>query len=141
MRTLLVPALAGAVVVVTGAVGMAVSAPDGPEERPAVSERAPDEPAARGGPDGEPASERGRERRAAAQEFVAAKQEWLACVADARAAQEGSGPLDRQEACGEKPRPVPAASRPAGGHGADARPDRGRGAGRDGAPGQAKKDR
>lgn len=122
MRTLLVPALAGAVIVVTGAVGMALSAPDDPAERPAVTEHGPGEA-------GEPASDRGRERRQAAREFVAAKQEWLTCVADARAAQDEPGPLDREEACGEKPRPQSAAGRPRGGHG------------REDAPGQRAKDR
>lgn len=139
------PALAGAVVVVTGAMGMALAAPDDPPEPPAVGQA----PTERGAPDeqrtepgDEPASERGQERRAAARQFVAAKQEWLDCVAQARAARAEPGPLDREEACGEKPRPVPAASRPGGGHGADARPDhaRGRGHGRLQAPGQLKKD-
>lgn len=108
---------AGAVLAVLGAGGLTGSALTAASERSPVADDAPqgatDEPT--GDVDdaddtdeqsGKPDDEEKSARHAAQRAFVAAKQEWTACVGGAAPAHEpGSGPFDPEDACGAKPHP------------------------------------
>jgi hypothetical protein len=114
MKILLV---AGAVLAVIGAGGMTGSVLTAGAERPPVTDDASQEPVDEPTDDtddtddtdegsGKPDDEAKAAQHAAQRAFVAAKQEWTACVGEAAPAHEpGSGPFDPEEACGPKPHP------------------------------------
>lgn len=114
MKILLV---AGAVLAVLGAGGLTGSALTAASERLPVaddaSQGATDEPTddvdeAEDADEesGRPDDEEKAARQAAQRAFVAAKQEWTACVGEAAPAHEpGSGPFVPEDACSPKPHP------------------------------------
>lgn len=74
-----------------------------PEAEENEAEEAETDP---GTEEGEPASEVGRERRAAAMTFVELSKAWTSCVEEAAAAHdESTGPFSPREACGDRPAP------------------------------------
>jgi hypothetical protein len=95
--------LSGAVLAVLGAGGLTSSVLTAGPPPPSVADEAAHDPAARtGGPD----DRQKAERHAAQRAFVAAKNEWTACVAEAAPAREAeTGRFDPEEACGTKPHP------------------------------------
>ncbi len=111
MKILLV---AGAVFAVLGAGGMTGTALMTTSERPpaaddssqAPTDESTDDPDDSDERSGKPDDEAKAAKHAAQRAFVAAKQEWTACVGEAAPAHEpGSGPFAPEDACGTKPHP------------------------------------
>jgi hypothetical protein len=112
--------VAGAVLAVLGTGGLTGAALTAASERPPVADDSSQEPTDDPSDDvedpddegdsdegsGEPDDEAKDAQHAAQRAFVAAKQEWTACVGEAAPAHEpGAGPFDPEEACGPKPHP------------------------------------
>jgi hypothetical protein len=95
--------VSGAVLAVLGAGGLTSSVlTAGPAQAPVADDAAHD---LADGP-GRADDREKAERHAAQRAFVATKQEWTACVAEAAPAREGeTGRFDPEEACGTKPHP------------------------------------
>lgn len=111
---------AGAVLAVLGTGGLTGVALTAASERPPVADDSSQEPTDEPSDDvedtddegdsdegsGKPDDEAKDAQHAAQRAFVAAKQEWTACVGEAAPAHEpGAGPFDPEEACGPKPHP------------------------------------
>jgi hypothetical protein len=112
--------VAGAVLAVLGTGGLTGAALTAAPERPPVADDSSQEPTDDPSDDvedtddegdsdegsGKPDDEAKAAQHAAQRAFVAAKQEWTACVGEAAPAHEpGAGPFDPEEACGPKPHP------------------------------------